>query len=219
MDYDKLEYYSKLLELDYNFTEEELKISYYKLIKKYHPDRYPDKESDEYKYALDKFNEITHGYNYLKSYIKNFKSIPNKTINSNELYEEEKLLEQYYLNGVNLYKKGNINSALDCFLVCHRKQPTITKYIRFIIRCLFTKQRRLQEALEYSLKLIELEPTRNENYYLLGKNYFLLGNNQLALKYLKIAKDMNYSLEDIDQLIDKLEPKSFIKKMLKILKK
>lgn len=216
MDSKKIEYYTSILELSYNFSKEELKSNYYRLIKKYHPDRFQDKTGEDYKEALNKFNEINEAYNFLSKQTFDIKKQQNKSI---EEYNEEKNLEHYYLNGLNLMKKGDMNSALECFLICHRKQPENPKYIRQIIRVLFTKQRRLPEALEYAIKLVDIEPLRNENFYLLGKCYYLLGRMEMALINLEKARSMDYKLEDIDELIDKLKPKSFVKKMLSKLKK
>ncbi|MCA1927590.1 MAG: DnaJ domain-containing protein [Calditerrivibrio sp.] len=215
MDSKKIDYYTSIMELDYNFSKEELKSSYYRLIKKYHPDRFQDKAGEDYKEALNKFNEINEAYNFLSKHNFDIKEQNNKT----EEDKEEKSLEHYYLNGLNLMKKGDMNSALECFLICHRKQPENPRYIRQIIRVLFTKKRRLMEALEYAIKLVEIEPIRNENFYLLGKCYYLLGRAEMSLINLEKAKAMNYNLEDINELIDNLKPKSFVKKMLSRLKK
>lgn len=215
MDTKKIDYYTSLMELSYNFSHEELKTNYYRLIKKYHPDRFQDKTSEDYKEALNKFNEINEAYNFLSKQNFDIKK-QNKSI---EEHNEENKLEHYFYNGLNLMKKGDMNSALDCFLICHRKQPENPRYIRHIIRVLFTKQRRLPEALEYAIKLVDMEPLRNENFYLLGKCYYLLGKNEMSLIHLEKAKSMDYNLEDINELIDKLKPKSFVKKMLSKLKK
>ena len=65
-DYPKEYYkYCKYLELDINFTKDQLKNQYRQLMKKYHPDRLHDK-SDEYrKYAENKSKEINNAYEYL----------------------------------------------------------------------------------------------------------------------------------------------------------
>ncbi|ADR18450.1 DnaJ domain-containing protein [Calditerrivibrio nitroreducens] len=215
MDKGKFEYYANILNLGYNFSFEDVKKNYLKLVKEYHPDRYVSLGQEAYQNALKKFQEIKEAYEYItKNYEIYFKK--DDSINS---YKEEANLESYYLNGIHYFKKGDINSALNCFLICHRKQEDNPKYIRGIIRCLFTKNRRWMEALEYCQRLIKIEPLRNENLYLIGKCYYLLKDNEKALFYLKKAREMGYNLEDIENIIDGLEPKSIVKKMLSKFKK
>lgn len=215
MEREKFDYYANILRLGYNFSLEDVKKSYFRLVKEYHPDRFAHQGEDAYRNALSKFQEIKDAYEYI---IANYNCFYEKK-ETPLSYKEENELESYYLNALHYFKKGDINSALDCFLICHRRQENNPKFIRGIIRCLFTKERRIPEALEYCQKLLNLEPTKSENYYLIGKCYYLLKNNEKALNYLKKAKEMGYNFEDIQILIDALEPKSFVKKMLTKFKK
>lgn len=215
MEKEKFDYYANLLELGYNFSLEDAKKSYFRLVKEYHPDRFAHHGEEAYKNALSKFQEIKEAYEYITTNYHNLYQKKDSTLS----YKEEKDLESYYLSALHYFKKGDINSALNCFLICHRRQDNNPKFIRGIIRCLFTKERRLVEALEYCHKLINLEPVKSENYYLIGKCYYLLKDNTKALQYLKKAKEMDYNFEDIYTLLDELEPKSFVKKLLTKFKK
>ncbi|MCX8084627.1 MAG: DnaJ domain-containing protein [Calditerrivibrio sp.] len=214
MDQEKVNYYANILELGYNFTLEEIKKNYYRLIKQYHPDKITDKSSKEYYEILTHFHKINEAYDFL---LKHYSQISPKSYKSEE--QTEKDLEAYFSNGYRFFKKGDINSALDCFMICHRRDPKNTNYIRMIVRCLMTKDRRLLEAIEYAKALLEIEPYISENYYLIGRCYYLLKNFQLALSYLKKAHSMGYNAEDIETILEQLEPKSFVKKMLTKFKK
>jgi|GEM_PF-3662246 tetratricopeptide (TPR) repeat protein len=210
MDKEKLDYYAKVLDLEYNFSLDDVKKNYYRLMKEYHPDKFLNQGEDSYKKALNRFHEIKEAYEYI---LENYNKFYEKSQDKFNLKNKEEI-EHYFISGINYFKKGDINSALNCFLICHRRLEDNPKYIRWIIRCLFTKDRRLLEALEYCQKLLKIEPYRNENYYLTGKCYYLLKNKDQALFFLKKAKEMGYSIEDIDQLLENLEPKSIVKRLL-----
>ena len=60
----KKDYY-KILEVDKNFTEDQLKKNYKKLCLKYHPDRLAGKSEEEKKSAEEKFKDIQEAYECL----------------------------------------------------------------------------------------------------------------------------------------------------------
>ena len=60
----KKDYY-KILEVDKNFTEDQLKKNYKKLCLKYHPDRLAGKSEEEKKAAEEKFKDIQEAYECL----------------------------------------------------------------------------------------------------------------------------------------------------------
>ena len=63
--------YCKILELDNNFTKEQLKAKYRELMKKFHPDLIQNKNSDYIKIAENKSKEINKAYEFLNEYINN----------------------------------------------------------------------------------------------------------------------------------------------------
>lgn len=56
----------KELGLDYNASDEEIKKTYRKLARQYHPDKHASKSTDEVKNAEEKFKKIQQAYNEIK---------------------------------------------------------------------------------------------------------------------------------------------------------
>lgn len=93
----------KILGIKENSTEQEIKIAYRELAKKYHPDQYGDNPLKDL--AEDKMREINEAYNYL---LKN-----NKNNNSREDYSNENYNSEYNnFNEIRMYiQRGDITSA------------------------------------------------------------------------------------------------------------
>ena len=60
----------KILELNKNFTEEELKKSYHKLVLIYHPDNFPEKTKENLE-ATERIKEINEAHDVIKNYLDN----------------------------------------------------------------------------------------------------------------------------------------------------
>lgn len=59
--------YLKVLELEENASQEEIKSAYRRLVKKYHPDKLGDVGEDVKQAALDKFRKVQEAYEFLKT--------------------------------------------------------------------------------------------------------------------------------------------------------
>jgi len=53
----------KILEIDNNASDDEVKKAYRKMAKKYHPDKLQGVSEDIVKMAKEKFNKVTQAYN------------------------------------------------------------------------------------------------------------------------------------------------------------
>ncbi|MCB2287239.1 J domain-containing protein [Clostridium algidicarnis] len=93
----------KILGIKENATDEEIKLAYRELAKKYHPDQYGNNPLKDL--AEDKMREINEAYNYL---LKDSKNNNSKQNYSNENYNSE----YNNFNEVRMYiQRGDISSA------------------------------------------------------------------------------------------------------------
>lgn len=136
--------YFELLGIPENATEEELRLAYRELAKKYHPDNFND--PDDAMKAKAKMDEINEAYDYVVGVMKNrsnnngaenFKDVKN-LITSGRFEEAQEVLdgvpinmrtaEWYYLNGVVLEKRGWFKNAYTSYSTACQLDPDNFEY-------------------------------------------------------------------------------------------
>lgn len=141
----------KILGVDKNATDEEIKDAYRKLARKYHPDNYADNPLSDL--AEEKMQEINQAYDAIVETRKGRRS-NNSTGNDNskssdfpeirdfirqgKLEQAQELLdgipphernaEWYFLNGTVLYRRGWFDQAYTSFATASRMDPSNMEY-------------------------------------------------------------------------------------------
>ncbi len=212
----KINYFYDLLGLTKESTVDEIRRKYLELSKMYHPDKFINFSKEEYNAAEEKFKLISEAYNELISHAEG-----QGTVSTSENYEMPtiKLARILYNKALIFYKQGDINNALDASLSAYRQDENVPEYLRLIVKCLLTKDRRLHEAKEYCMKLIKIEYYYSENFYIMGLIYKKAGFNEIASTYFQKAKQMGYDSNLVNAQLDEVNPKSFKNKIKNIFKK
>lgn len=215
-----IEKYYNLLGLESNAPLQDVHLKYIELSKKYHPDAKVNVTDEEKKVFEERFKEISEAYSIIKNY--NSKSLEEYFLKNNETktYSKKEIAKAYYIKGLQYFKEGDINNAIDAFLNAHRKEEGNIQYLRYIVKSLMEKERRLYEAKDYCMKLIQLEEYNGENYFLLGKIYFKVNFKHSAKIYFEKAKKCGYESKELYSLLSQIKTKSNLKdKLFSILKK
>lgn len=217
MEKNKLSIYYKILGISEGSPASEIRSHYLALCKKYHPDKLQDESAEKQKEAEEHFRLINEAYEILSNI--NKAGFDYKTKPDTSETDAKRIGRNYFIKGIHFYKEGDINNALDAFLNAYRKDDTKPEHIRYIIKCLLTKERRLHEAKEYCLKLLKIEFYNAENFYLMGLIYKKANLIEAASEYFHKAKRMGYDSSLVDIQLNEIEPESFKKKIKKIFKK
>ncbi|MEM9539560.1 MAG: DnaJ domain-containing protein [Cyanobacteria bacterium P01_E01_bin.42] len=102
------QYYERL-DLKPGASPEEIKQAYRKLVKKWHPDRFPD-EPQRQQQAEEKIKEINEAYEYLKAY-----PVTVPRVEKQEREKKAAEAEYHYQRGVKKAKQESYREALDHF--------------------------------------------------------------------------------------------------------
>jgi curved DNA-binding protein CbpA len=163
--------YYKILGLNSSASEEEIKKAFFRLAKKYHPDRHRDTKDGNYDI---KFAQINEAYNVLKDRkAKTDYDIKSKGYSSkkNRTAQEKYRAEEFYQTAQKALKMKDFNSAIDLLKAATRLEPDRAEYYSALGVALSEKPRRLHEAREMCEKAVEMEPYDVENYIRLGLVY------------------------------------------------
>jgi len=217
MGINKLLTYYNILGISEGATDSEIRNRYIELCKKFHPDKLINESSERQKEAEEQFRLINEAYEILTN--KNAAVSDIKIKPDTSATDAAAIAKSYFLKGVYFYKENDINNALDAFVNAHRKDESKPEYIRHIVKCLLTKERRLYEAKEYCLKLLKIEFYNPENFYLMGIIYKKANLTEAALKYLYKAKQMGFDSKLVDKQINEIESENFKTKLKNIFKK
>lgn len=179
--------YYKLLGVSSSATQEEIKKAFFRLAKKYHPDRHRGDNTGSYE---AKFAQINEAYNLLKDeaskdeYDKKYRDLGRKSKRSaHEKYQAEEL----YHTALKAIKIKDVNSAIDLLKAAIRLEPEKAEYYSTLGTALSEKPRRLHEAREICEKAVEMEPYDVDNYVNLGMVYRKAGLEIRARKQFEKA--------------------------------
>ncbi len=179
--------YYRILGVSPSATQEEIKKAFFKLAKKYHPDKHQGDDQNEYKV---KFAEVNEAYNVLKDqtakgeYDAGFQDLSKgRKGTSDDRYRADEL----YHTALKALKIKDFNSAIDLLKAASRMEPGKAEYYSYLGLALSEKPRRLHEAREMCEKAVEIEPYDVQNYVNLGLVYKKAGLHIRAQKQFQKA--------------------------------
>ncbi len=164
--------YYKILGVTPSAKEEEIKKAFFRLAKKYHPDRHRGEDSGVYE---RKFAGINEAYNVLKDqaakaeYDRRLKERGNqkRRKTTQDHYQAEELFD----TAQKAIQLKDYNSAINLLKAAVRLEPEKSEYYSALGIALSMKPRRLHEAREMCEKAVEMEPYDVRNYLNLGLVY------------------------------------------------
>jgi curved DNA-binding protein CbpA len=177
--YDKLNEMSPadLLQANERSTIEEIKRTYYRLAKEFHPDRvYHSGDTDLKKKITAIFDAVAKAYDAMKdetTRAEYFRSL--RTIRRPAEDTQAALFEEQFRRGVEEFKSGNYWGAVELFRLVTRNFPKNPKAWSYLSVSLSRIPNRLKEAEEALLQAIKLEPLSGEHYANLGHLYLRAG--------------------------------------------
>lgn len=197
----------QVLGVSNTLSPEELKKAYFKLAKRYHPDRHLDPEMSDLKEKLESlFSRIHDSYERI--------SRPDGKQGQPGQYEEkraEDYVENYadkmrravsFFNaGMKDFNIGNFWSAADAFTSAVRFDPVNATYSYYLGMSLMNIPRRRHEAEENLQKAIEIDPLKPDYYIQLGGLYVKSGLKNKALDVYIAALRDNPDSEEIKEAV------------------
>lgn len=189
----------QVLGVNNTMPPEELKKVYFKLAKRYHPDRHLDPDMADLKETLEALFSRVHDA---------YERISGSDRKDEQRQFEEKRAEDYVENyaekmrravaffneGMKDFKVGNFWGAADQFSSATRFDPVNAAYFYYLGMSLMNIPRRRHEAEENLQKAIAIDPLKPEYYLQLGALYLKSGLNSKALDvYIAALRDNPYS--------------------------
>jgi tetratricopeptide (TPR) repeat protein len=199
-----------MLDVSESATAAEIKKAYFRLAKRYHPDRHYDPDMADLKPMLEAlFSRLTQAYNTLSNQAKR-EEYDLARLKADRKIEEEKepaedrtaTAENQFANGMREYKGGNFWGAAEAFRWAARLDPNNARYYYYYGMALSQMPRRHHDAEESLRKAIELDPAKVRYY--LGLGALLVRNNlkARALALYREALTWDPDSEQIKQAMD-----------------
>jgi tetratricopeptide (TPR) repeat protein len=169
---EKLNYY-QILGVSKDAPDSEIRKSYMSMIKDFHPDKHyqtPDKDFIQTLHSILLF--LNKAYDVLKDkkkredYDKKLEYEAHKSGTNNE-----SLAYEHYQKGLDEFNSKEYWRAAEFFKIAARLSPHNAIYLTHLFFALAKIPRKLKEAEEVILKVIELEPRNSEHYLRLGQLY------------------------------------------------
>jgi len=200
---------TELLDVEEGTDEETLKKNYYRLTRKFHPDRYFSSTDPNMKDKLTAiFDSITGAYETLKKscdkkdepgepteepLMEKKEPVEKKAVpaTGQTKHKEEATAasdaEKHFKLGVEAFKKKDFKTAIKSLRIATQLEPKRAKYWSYLSLFLTKIPEKLQEAAEALLEAITLEPYNAEHYANLGMIYMKGGTRQKAINQFKKA--------------------------------
>ncbi len=180
------DYYS-ILDTGRDADIHEIRKSYLRLVKKYHPDTQPDGNEGD----TEKFQSVLEAYRILSDpklrteYDQAFPGFQRAEKRKDQTDENIKgRAEKLCHEGIEAYRAGDFNRAIEYLQIAANLAPANPHYLSSLGLALSRKKRRLHEARNWCEKAVKLEPY-NANYYVnLAIVYKEAGLNKMAQRYL-----------------------------------
>lgn len=180
------DYYS-ILDTGRDADIHEIRKSYLRLVKKYHPDTQSDGNDGD----TEKFQSVLEAYRILSDpklrdeYDQSFTGHLRVEKKKEQTDENVKArAERLYHEGMEAYRAGDFNKAIEYLHILANLLPANPHYLSSLGLALSKKKRRLHEARNWCEKAVKLEPY-NANYYVnLAIVYKEAGLNKMAQRYL-----------------------------------
>ena len=205
----KIDYY-KLLGLKENANENEIKNAYFKLAKKYHPDRLSDAPDPEIKDKANfVFAEINKAYETLsddnkrREYdTKGYKEIKGDPIREN-FVEKAKLL---FKKAKALYNMGKYWEAASYLEEAVKNDPNKAQYFLLLGMTQSKIPSMVRVAEENFKKAIEMEPWNAEPFVAMGIMFFNQGLTKRAEGFFKKSLSIDPDNKTARQYLEKISP-------------
>lgn len=174
---------TELLEIDDKSDSETVKKNYYRLAKKYHPDRYFTSTDHSIKMKLTTiFDALTKAYNTLKdikkrdAYLSSLLTPPKSDV----VEDTAARAAEQFREGVVDFKKGDFWSAIDKFKWAAKIAPDNASHWSYLSLAYSKVPGRVKEAEEALLAALKLDPYNTDFHSHLGLIYMKAGLKKRA---------------------------------------
>jgi Flp pilus assembly protein TadD len=173
---------AEILQATESTRPEEIKRTYYRMAKEFHPDRvFTLADADLKNKVTAIFDALTKAYDTMRDEAKRAEffdalgKIPRKGDDT-----EAALIEEQFKRGIDEFKKGDFWGAAELFRLVTRKSPKNSKAWSYLSLSLSRIPNRLKEAEEAIFEAIKLEPYSSEHLANLGLLYLKAGLKKRA---------------------------------------
>ena len=214
--------YYTLLGVNKNATKGEIRKAYLVLAKKFHPDKFTNK--DESQEMQEKFSKIANAYKVL---LDDNKRVEYDKALSSVSYKEEKekaprtaQAKMAFKNGLEYYKQGDFWRAEKYFKSAVSLSPETPLFKSYLGLALARLKRRSDDALKFCKEAIDAQLFNSNFHVNLGIVYRILGNSEQAIKSFKEALSWNAddkrALRELQKLKgEEKSKKSFLSRFFK----
>ncbi|MFC2171634.1 DUF4388 domain-containing protein [Acidobacteriota bacterium] len=190
--------YYEILAVDKEADFQAIRKAYYKLAKKYHPDRYRGRSRSTLQNLCETiFIKVNEAYETLSDeearqiYNERQPAEAQQVQNEDEKEDlkkrQELLAEQSFRQGKQLFDQGDYYGAIQLFKRAWHHNQSHAHYAHYLGLSLTKNPKWQRQAEEYFLKAIELDPYNAEHYAQLGRLYKSAGLEKRAVKRFREA--------------------------------